>query len=127
MIKPGEYIQLLDFFRSGNNIITYYSNNENLQFIETCKRFDEVRLLHLKYKKECDNYSLYPHLDLTKLNAWNKAIENVCKQFKIKVIFKESKTTEYKKGLHAFYYYKEYNITDLIVFFKNRNKSSTSH
>lgn len=129
MIKPGEYIQLLQFFSNqyNRNIISDYSFNENILEIETCKRFDELRIIHNKYKIQCENWNVYPNKDLTELIELRNAINEVCIQFKIRAIFFNNKSTEFKKSLHAKYFYEKYDITDLIVFVKERKESSTSH
>lgn len=129
MIKPGEYIQLLQFFSYSKNkdFINVYSAICNIEYIETFKRLDEIRCIHKKYKSQCENWNIYPNKDLTEIYELQKAIEEICNEFKVKVQFANNKTIDFKKGIHAFYYYENWNITDLIVFAKERKESSTSH
>lgn len=126
-MKPGEYIQILEFFANkGSHFLLDYCVTKKLEITDSCKRFDEVRVLHKKYKKECEAYLLYPHLDLEKMNMLKLDIERICKEFGFRVIFLEKQQTEYKKGLQALYYYETTNITNLIVFFITRGKSFES-
>lgn len=133
MIKSGEYIQLLEFFSKDYNfsLLYDYSRFEQIQIIETCKRFDEVRLIHKKYKSECESWRLYPnkHLNngLEKLNLIRKDLQDVCRQFKIRIMFYEYGTVNFKKGFFASYFHEQRQITDLIVFNIERKESSTSH
>lgn len=129
MIKPGEYIQILEFFGKPNNInfLIKYSAFQNIEIIEGCKRLDELRILHNKFKKECDAYVVYPHLDLTKKNMLQEDILRICNEFKITVIFPNTNTLEFKKGIQAFYSFEHLNITDLIIFNKERKPSQVSH
>lgn len=133
MIKSGAYIQLLEFFSKSHNfsLLDDYSKWEQIQIIETCKRFDELRIVHKKYKLECDSWSLYPnkHLNggLDKLNGIKNDLQEICRQFKIRVVFYDKKTQAFRQGIHAAYYHEQRNVTDLIVFVKDRKESSISY
>lgn len=108
-----------------------YARYEQIEIIEACKRFDELRLIHKKIKTECDNWNLYPnkHLDggLDKLKGLVKDMEAVCKEFKIRIVWYKKEQTEFKNGIHAEYYHETTRITDLIIFAKERKESSLSH
>lgn len=129
MITPGEYIQILEYFGKSENwdIIRKYSALSNLHIIEGCKRFDELRELHNKYKKECDHYKVYPNYNLDKMNMLIDDIKRITEEFKIRVEFVTNGTVEYKDGIHANYFYNYQKITPLIVFNKKREKSQVSH
>lgn len=126
-MKPGQYIQLLQFFSTENrNFLIEYSTDLNIELIECCLRFDELRELHSKFKKECDTYLIYPHLDYTKLLMLKDDIIRISNEFKIEVSFPKSNTTWFKKGIQAFYNYKNYKLNDLIIFNTTRKKSHVS-
>lgn len=129
-IKPGEYIQLLNFFSLNPNFIDCYHIENNIELWDTYRRFDELREVHLKYKKECDTYCVYRNLDLTNMNLYKQDIITICKEFKINVTFLEYQNIEYKKGIHCFYNYhgktRSYNITELIILYKEMKKSSVA-
>lgn len=131
MIKSGEYIQILQFMSINKEFLTKYSFYENLELIETCKRFDELRILHMKYKRECDNYNVFPNKPLfdglVKLNMLQEDIQRICNEFKIRVVFFDSKTTEYKHGQQCSYWHQTTNVSDLIIFNNERKPSSVSH
>lgn len=132
MIKSGEYIQLLEFFSKDYNfsLLHDYSRLEQIQIIETCKRFDEVRLIHRKYKSECENWRIFPnkHLNngLDNLIDIKKDLSDVCRQFKIRIMFYEYGSINFKHGFFSSYFHEQRNITDLIVFNTERKESSTS-
>lgn len=129
MIKPGEYIQLLMFFQNSVNwnFITQYSAYEMIEPIETCKRLDELRVLHNKYKLECEKYDVYAHLDLTQMEMLIEDIKRICKEFKIRYDFNTKGNIEYKAGIHVNYYHEQRKITNLIVFYQTRKPSHISH
>lgn len=126
MIKSGEYIQLIMFFQSNLHFLFDYSRWEQIEEIEAIKRLDELRILHNKYKVECENWNVYPHKDLTKLNMIKEDIKRISREFKIRVEFFEPKHLSFKKGFHAAYFHEGTNITDLIIFNTKREDSSTS-
>ena len=128
MITSGEYIQILEFL-AGNNYYFFgnYIEHEDISWIEGAKRLDELRILHLKYKKECQMWLVYPHLDLKNMLLIKKDLIDVCKVFNIGVMFLEKQNSEYKKGIHCFYNYKGQNITDFLVFHQKRAKSNISN
>lgn len=127
MIKSGEYIQLLQFSLKNNMFFINYAVYENIEMIEAFKRFDELRILHNKYKSECENWNVYPHKDLTKLNLIKEDIIRVTKEFKVNVHFYEPKNLSFKKGFHCAYTYESVNINDLIIFNTKRENSHVSH
>lgn len=133
MIKSGEYIQLLQFFSQNNcfMFINNYAMYEQIEIIEACKRFDEVRLIHNKIKKECENWLVYPNKNLNggldKLKALTKDMEEVCRQFKIRIDWKKRETIEFRNGIHADYFHESTKITNLIIFSQERKESNTSH
>lgn len=129
MIKSGEYIQLLWFFKNPNNcdFINRYAAHNAIEVIEACKRFDELRILHNKYKSECENWDVYPHMDLNKMNLLKQDIVRLCVEFKIQYNLVLPKTELWKNGIHFQYFYMNYNITDLIVMYQKRKPSSVSH
>lgn len=131
MIKPGEYIQIIEFFDANNQFTYTYCTSENIDILEAAKRFDELRDLHAKYKKECDLYTIYRNLDCKKMNELAGSIKQMCAEFKIIPVFYDPKTTNYKSGWHTNYHYKTRSgeitdITNLLVFFIKRNKSSVA-
>lgn len=127
MIKSGEYIQLLIFLEKNSTFLYIYSANNNIEIIEGAKRFDELRILHSKYKSECENWNVYPHKDLTKLNLIKEDIIRVTKEFKVNVHFFEPNNLSFKKGFHCAYTYESVNINDLIIFNTKRENSHVSH
>ena len=129
MIKSGEYIQLLQFFGNKNNLnfLVYYSELQSIEIIEACKRLDELRIIHNKYKIHAENWNVYPHKDLTEMNMIKEDINRICNEFKIYVIFLNKDVLNFKKGIHANYFFENINITELIVFHQKRDKSSVSH
>lgn len=129
MIKSGEYIQLLQFFSDPRNInfVVYYSGLQSIEVIEGCKRFDELRILHNKYKSHGENYNVYPNKDLTEMKMIENDILRICNEFRIKVIFNQRGTLKFKNDIHADYFFENRCITDLIIFHNKRKPSSVSH
>lgn len=118
MISSKEYKQLLEFFTINSSYILNYSIKQNINTFECLNRLDELRLLHLKYKKECDSYNLYPHLNLDKLNLLKKDIEEFCLFNNLDVIFYNKSYLSFKKGIHCSYKFIHIDITNLIIFSK---------
>lgn len=121
MIGTNEYKQLLMFFNNSeynNSPICRYRYLMNINLDEAIEVFDELRKLHLKYKKECDLFTIYRNLDLKLLNLLKSEIEEFCIKYKLIVIFKEQNTLDYKKGFHCYYSFQTLNITELIIFNK---------
>lgn len=127
MIKSGEYIQLLIFLEKNSTFLYIYSANNNIEIIEGAKRFDELRILYNKYKSECENWNVYPHKDLTKINLIKEDIIRITKEFKVNVHFFEPNNLSFKKGFHCMYTYESVNINDLIIFNTKRENSHVSH
>lgn len=129
MIKSGEYIQLLQFFGNKKNLnfMIYYSGLQSIEVIEACKRFDELRIIHNKYKSHGENYNVYPNKDLKEMMMIQDDIVRICKEFRITVIFNTKSHLEFQKDIHANYYFEDIKITELIVFHKKREASSISH
>lgn len=124
-MKSGPYIHVLNFFRN-SDFVQQYCHAMNVQPEDLFKRLDELRILHLKYKKECELYSIYRNLILDKMNFLINDLERICNEFGFIVQFTAYGTTEYKKEIHAKYYYNSTDITDLIVHWIKRKPSHES-
>jgi len=129
MIKSGEYIQILEFFGKEVNInfLQRYAAFNNIERIEAYKRFDELRVLHNKYRLQCDNWSVYPNKDLTEMSMLYEDITRICNEFKINIKYLSKDMLEFKKGIHLRYYYDNQDITDLIIMYQKRENSQVSH
>lgn len=112
-MKAADYKQILLLVSTSK--ILFLEENSVDPYLAV-QRIDEIRHLHLKYQNECKQFSIYPHLDLKAMDLYQKSIKEICEQYGIIVNFTGARTLEYKKGYHAYYYFKQQDITKLIVF-----------
>lgn len=114
MIKQQHYIQLLNVFEKIQQRLHFDNDMIEMLFELTC--------VHSKLQTELEYFRVYPNHDLSKAIDIAKTIKQICKQYEINVIFYKRDDDVFKQCDFASYYYKNVDITQLIVFKKIKNK-----